>query len=411
MKIERLARELEGYVIDCRRRLHRMAEIGGREYKTSAFIEGEVKKLGLSVERAGQTGLLVTLDTGRPGSGVALRADMDALPVRENPCNLKREREVMSDDPNAFHACGHDAHVAMLLGAMQTLVRVKEELSGIVCFCFESDEESGHGWRDMLAALEGKKINTVFAIHVLSSLEHGLVSVEDGPRMTGMVGVNATFVGRGGHGSRPDLSINPVFCAANALNNLAVAAANQVDANEVLTLGITSIHGGDAFNVIPDRAKVLGSMRFFAPQVGEKALKMVKDVFALTAQMNNCSVEFDPMTSIMVIPTINDPDAAAMARETFRTLLGEDSVVPGHKWYASETFSGYLDRYKGAMAFLGVRNEELGCAAEHHNEYFDLDESALYRGVILYASYAQAALASGKVSAWQRKEKCPYNQD
>lgn len=404
-KLEQQARELENYVISCRRQVHRYAELGGREYQTGAFIEAEAEKLGLEVERVGQTGRLVILDTGRPGNGVALRADMDALPLKENPCNCKRNRVVVSDAPDTCHACGHDAHVAMLLGAMQILAQRREEWRGRVYFCFESDEESGTGWQDMVEALEKRQVHTVFALHVLSSLESGLISVDDGPRMSGMVRVDATFVGRGGHGSRPDLSINPVFAAAAALNNLAIAAANQVDANETVTLGITSIRGGEAYNVIPDRAQVLGTMRYFNLREGEKALQMLKSVFDHTAQMHRCMVEYSPLTCNYIIPTINDPEAASMAREALCRELGEEYVVSADKWYASESFSEYLRRYKGAMGFLGVRNEELGTTAEHHNEHFDVDESVLYRGVMSYAGYAIEALCSEKVAQWKPKSE------
>lgn len=400
--IRELAEGLESYVVECRRRLHRFPELGGQEFQTGDFVESEARKLGLQVERVGQTGRIVILDSGNPGPVVALRADMDALPVTENPRNSARVRDVISQNPGVCHACGHDAHVAMLLGAMKLLAGKKDSLRGRVLFCFESDEENGTGWPHMMAALENKGVCTAFAIHVWSALEHGLVAVDAGPRMSGMVAVKADFVGRGGHGSRPDLSINPVFAAAAALNNLAVAAANQVDANETLTLGITSIQGGSAYNVFPDRARVLGTMRYFKYEVGEQALEMLKEVFGSTAKMNRCTVEFDPLTRVYITPTVNDVDAAALADGAFRAVLPEGSVVSSEKWYASESFSEYLNRWKGAMAFLGIRNEELGCTAEHHNEYFDVDESVLVRGTMCYAAYAVAVQENPDMGKWKK---------
>lgn len=383
-----LGRKYERAVVGWRRELHRFPEPGGQEFRTGALVEARAKELGLTVLRVGPTGRIAVLDSAKAGRTVALRADMDALPVRENPNNLKYPRAVVSENEGYCHACGHDAHTAMLLGAMSILTEMREALTGRVLFCFESDEESGSGWPCMVAELERIGVDRCFAIHVLSSLEAGVVNIADGPRMSGMVRVNVDLVGKGGHGSRPDLSVNPVFAAAAALNNLAVAAANQVDANETLTLGITSIQGGLAFNVIPDRAKVLGTMRYFQPEVGEKALAMLKSVFDHTAAMHGCTVEYDPLTRVYLAPTVNDPGCAAMARRAVPAeWLGECG-----KWYASETFSQYLSRWPGAMGFLGVRNEEKGCAAEHHNEYFDLDESALWRGAVCYAGFALEAL-------------------
>ena len=402
-RIPELAKQYEEYTVQCRRQVHRYAELAGQEVKTAALIAGEARKLGLSVETVSATGLIVTLDTHRPGSGVVLRADMDALPIPENPRNMTRQRSVISEDPQTSHACGHDFHVAILLGAMRVLWELREELSGKIYFCFEEGEETGSGWPGMMQALEHRQVNTAFALHVASSMEHGLVCVDDGPRMGGMVGVDATFIGRGGHGSRPDLSVNPVFAAAAALCNLSVAFANQIDANETVTLGITSIQGGNAPNVIPDTARVLGSLRCFCLEEGKKALEILKRVFEDTAHMHRCRVEYGETNDILLRPTVNDPDASRLARQTLSAVLPQGTVVSSPKWYGSESFSEYLMRYKGAFGFLGGRNEALGCYAEHHNEYFDADESALRTGIICYAAYAAAALCSPEVSGWERK--------
>lgn len=386
-KLLKLGRKYEPDIIRWRRQLHRFPELGGREHRTAALVEAHAKALGLEVLRAGDFNRIAVLDTGREGKTILLRADMDALPVREEARNLAMERTVISEREGVCHACGHDAHTAMLLGAMSILRELREELTGRVLFCFESDEESGSGWPVLIPALEKLCVDRCFALHVLSSLESGVVNIADGPRMSGMVAVDVTFVGKGGHGSRPDLSVNPVFTAAAALNQLAVAAANQVDANETLTLGITTIDGGRAFNVIPDRAQVLGSMRYFKPEVGEQALEMLKSVCGHTAAIHGCTVEYGPMTRVYLAPTVNDPACAALAR---RAVPEEWQGACG-RWYASETFSKYLERWPGALGFLGIRNEALGCGAEHHNGHFDLDESALWRGAVCHAGFAVEA--------------------
>ena len=387
-KLLELAKEQEAAIIAWRRELHRFPEPGGQEERTGALVEAEARKLGLEVLRVGKTGRIAILDTGRAGKTIALRADMDALPVPEHPENQKGKRCVISENPGYSHACGHDAHTAMLLGAMGMLCEIKDTLSGKVLFCFESDEEGGTGWPFLVEKLEQIGVDRCFALHVLSSLDSGVVNIADGSRMSGMVAVNATFVGRGGHGSRPDLSVNPVFAAAAALGNLAVAAANQVDANETLTLGITSIQGGLAYNVIPDRAKVLGTMRYFKREVGEQALTMLKTVFDHTAAMHGCTVEYDPQTCIYVQPSVNDPESAAIARRA----IPESWLGDCDRWYASETFSACLTRWPGALGFLGIQNGELGSGAEHHNEHFDVDESVLWRGAMCYAGFAVEAL-------------------
>lgn len=387
-KLLELAKEVEPDIIAWRRELHRFPEPGGQEERTAALVEAQARRLGLEILQAGRTGRIAVLDTGRPGKTVLLRADMDALPVPEHPENLAGKRCCISENPGYSHACGHDAHTAMLLGAMEVLCRSRQMLRGRVVFCFESDEENGTGWPRQIPILERLGIDRCFALHVWNGLEAGMVNIADGPRMSGMVAVNAEFVGRGGHGSRPDLSVNPVFAAAAALGNLAVAAANQVDANETLTLGITSIQGGVAFNVIPDRARVLGTMRYFKPEVGERALVMLKNVFDHTAAIHGCTVEYDPQTRIYVEPTVNDPETAAMARRGIPTQWQAEC----DRWYASETFFACLNRWPGAMGFLGIRNEAAGSGAQHHNEHFDVDESVLWRGTACYVGFAAEVL-------------------
>ncbi|MEA4911007.1 MAG: amidohydrolase [Oscillospiraceae bacterium] len=408
--IEQQVKAAESYTIEMRRKLHRLAERSGFEYKTSAFIEEEAKKLGLPVERAGETGRIVTLDTGRPGNGVALRADIDALPLREDPENMQGPRACVSDDPNACHACGHDAHAAMLLSAMRVLYELRGALCGRIYFCFEWGEELGDGWADMLTQLKARDVNTVFALHVSTALEHGRLNIDDGARLAGYILVDATVRGRGGHGSRPDLSVNPVFCAAAILGNAAIAFANQITPGETATLGITSIRGDAATNnVFSDTARILGTIRYFSRAEGEKALAVFKSVCEHTAAMNKCSVGFAPMMAILFEPTINDPAAAAKARAWASELLPAGTLTQTPPWFATESFSKYLARYRGAFGFLGVRNEEKGCCAEHHNGKFDLDESALPVGVTALVAYAANAAADAEIAGWGYTE--PYGAD
>ncbi|MCR4710904.1 MAG: amidohydrolase [Clostridia bacterium] len=403
-RLPALAREQEAYIIGCRRQFHRQPETGGREKKTSAFIRQEAEKLGLPVEEVSTTGLLVTLDTGRPGSSVALRADIDALPIQESPDNAKGPRAVISENPGVAHLCGHDAHTGMLLGAMQVLNKVKSELCGKIYFCFEEGEETGTGFGGMVDALQKRNVNTVFGLHVASELEHGQVSVVSGARMAGTQEIDVTFIGRGGHGSRPDLSINPVYTAAAAVCELAIAFANQIDPNDPVTLGITSITGGNAANVFPDTARVRGSMRFFSAEAGKRALNIVKKVFEKTAEMHNCQVDFGAQMSVFLLPVVNDEDAVRVAKAAFTKALPDARLATLERSFGSETFSHYLASFKGVFAHLGIRNEELGVTAGYHNEHFDVDESALVTGTVCHCAYAIAATTDPEIAAWTWRE-------
>ena len=366
----------QDYVIESRRTIHRFAEVSGKEFKTSAFIEEEIKK-------AGDTGWIAILDTGKPGSRIALRADIDALLVPEEPNNLAGPRVVVSDDPHTSHACGHDAHTAMLLGAMRVLAEQRDNLTGVIYFCFEEGEEDGRGILAMLNQLSAHGVDVCWGIHVYAGLESGKICVSAGPRMAGAAGVGIKVIGRGGHGSRPDMSVNPVFCAASILTNTATAWVNQITAGRTVTLGVTSIQGGEAPNVIPDTADILGSLRFFNDEEGEKAVRIFKNVAEHTAAMNNCQVQFDDRFCVLCAPVINDEYYSNLISAALPEVLLENVTVSScEPWYASESFSCYRRICPSVLAHLGINNPSYGSGAAHHNGFFDVDEGVLSTGVI-----------------------------
>ena len=390
--ILRLAEEFEPYIIQCRRKVHALAEPCTQEFKTKAFILEEVNKLGLPYEEVPTNSVIVKLDTGRPGMTVALRADIDALPVKENPDNLAGPRGCRSEHDGYCHACGHDGHTAMLLGAMQVLTRLKDDLCGTVLFCFEEGEEQGTGVEALLEALKKYNVDRCWGIHVYAGLEEGKISVDPGPRMAGGCGLGVTFKGKGGHGSRPDMAANPVFAGAAFLVNLETAMAQQITAGQTVTQGVTMFHGGDAANIIPETAKINGTFRFFNEEEGQKALDRYKAVAQATAGMYKCSVEFDENVRLFGGPVINDKDCAAVAKEALVDILPAGTVVECEPWYASESFSQWLRAYPGVFAFLGINNEPAGFGAIHHNEKFDFDEKVLRTGAIATAKYVAAWL-------------------
>ncbi len=386
-EIIRLSEEKRDYVIECRRTVHRYAEPGGKERKTSRFIRQELEEKGLRVLKAGDTGLIAVLDTGKEGAHILLRADMDALPIPEAGENLTQKRACISENKGTCHACGHDAHTAMLLGAVRILADNREKLTGVVYACFESGEETGSGVGDMIEALKQFRIDTCFALHVYSELESGRICVEPGARMAGTSVIDLLVKGRGGHGARPDLAANPVFCAAAMLNNLAAAWPNRLDPYEMVTLGITRIQGGDSCNIIPETARVGGTLRFFHEEAAGKAVAILRKVIDHTAEMNDCMVEYLKAPEDFLSPVVNDQTYAKMAKKRLESLLPEGSVVFSRPWCASETFARYTREYPGVFAYLGIRNEAFGFGAPHHSPYFDVDEEALATGVMAMLAY------------------------
>ena len=391
--IKELAEQQEEYIIRCRRAIHSLAETAAQEFKTKAFILEQVKELGLTWEEVPTTSLIVKMNTGKPGPVIALRADIDALPMKEDPQNLKGPRTCISSQEGTCHACGHDAHSAMLLGAMRILSAMRKELRGTILFCFEEGEEPLTGVDALLQALEKYQVDRVWAIHVYAELEEGKISVEPGPRMAGACIPSVRFTGRSGHGSRPDLAINPLFCGASFLNNLCTAFCNEIPAGETVTMGITTFHCGTANNIIDNAAEIGGSFRFFSKEAGEKAKEIFKRVAESTAAMHRCQAEFLPDFSFWNVPVVNDTDCALSAQKVLKELFSENVLASCPPWYAGESFARWLSRYPGALAFLGIRNPEAGYGAAHHNEKFDLNEAVLKKGAASTAACAAQWLA------------------
>ena len=395
-QIKKLVEEQEQYIIDCRHKLHAIPEVCSKEVKTKAFLMEEIKKSGLPYEEVPTNSIIVKLDTGRPGKVVALRADIDGLPVKESEENLTGPRVCRSEHDGYCHACGHDAHMSMLLGALKVLPQLKDQLSGTILFCFEEGEEQGTGIKALLAALDKYNVDVCWGIHVYAELEEGKMSVDAGPRMASDIGTMVNFKGKGGHGSRPDMARNPVFAAAAFLNNLSMAFGQQVTAGETVTLGITMFHAGEAANVIADTAELGGTFRFFNMEEGQRAADRFVKTAEHTAAMFDCTAEFPRGKPVVAGgPVINDAAAAALAQKVLPEVLPEGTVVPCEPWYASESFGQWLRKYPGVFAFLGIKNEEAGFGALHHNEKFDFNDKVLKLGALATVRYAVEWLAQG----------------
>ncbi|MCY7007028.1 amidohydrolase [Fusobacterium simiae] len=380
-KILDLAKKQEDYIINMRRTFHKYPELSGEEFKTRELIIKELENLNVPYRLLSGTGIIATIEGKNHGKNVLLRADIDALPVKEEKYNLKQVKECVSEIDGICHACGHDAHMAILLGAIRVLKEIQNDFSGTVYCCFEEGEETNCGIDTMIEALKDYSIDKCFGLHVYNKLEAGKINIEPGPRMAGAVGIGFDIIGKGGHGSRPDLSINPIIPAAHIITQINSAFINQITAEETVTLGIGMLRAGEATNIIPDRAYIGGTARFFNKLEGEKALKIIETISKSTALSFNCDIEYEKRNKIILYPVINDEECVLSLQEKLKEICGEKVLENCDKWYASETYSRYLEKYPGVLAFLGIKNNELGIGAEHHNSKFDIDESSLVLGV------------------------------
>ncbi|MDR0757078.1 MAG: amidohydrolase [Tannerella sp.] len=371
-------RAKESYMKEVRGYLHEHPEVSSGEYATARFLQSEVAKSGLPVTKVQGTGFYAVLDTRRPGKTVGLRTDIDALPIHENPENLKQRKKWVSTVDGVSHACGHDGHMAILLGAMKILCEMKDELRGKIVFIFEEGEETGAGIDQMVEALAPLHIDAFYGNHLRSSIRTGEFFVREGALMAGAGTVSFDITGRGGHASRPDLSINPIFAAADILGGISIAWNNQRDITKTLTLGISQIHGGAANNVIPNSVFIGGTIRFFDRDEAEKGFDIIRRVAANTAAAHRCDARFRDDMDILLLPVVNDGKLTALAHSAIEEIYpGSTLTSDEHIWYAAETFSKYSSLAPSVFVFAGIRNDELGSGAEHHNDRFDLDEDAL----------------------------------
>lgn len=386
-EVRKQIQQQDSYIRDIRKHFHLHPELSGQEVETAKYLKAELKKLGgISIHDVpGSTGFYAILDTGHDGKTIGLRTDIDGLPIEESPVNGEgKPKKWVSLNKGVTQGCGHDGHMAILLGTARILSNLRSQLRGRFVFIFEEGEESNSGIRPMIAALQadGVKFDVIYGNHVASNVPSGLLFVKEGPIMAGMATLAYNIVGRGGHVSRPDKSINPVFAAANVLTSISIAWNNQRDLEKLVTLGVTQLEGGQVYNVIPNSVFIGGSLRFFDREAGEHALQLVKQVSESVAAAHGCTVSYTERMKVDLPPVSNDTTYTRHAQREIEALYpGHVVSDPQYVWYGSETFALYSQLAPTVFTLVGVNNPEVGSTAQHHNDKFDLDEDALQYGV------------------------------
>jgi amidohydrolase len=383
--LRRQADELAPRLVAWRRELHRHPELGFEVHRTAAFVENRLRELGLDVRTGvGRSGVVGILRGPAAGPAVLLRADMDALPIQE-----VGGREYGSAVPGRMHACGHDAHTAMLLGAATLLASRRGELSGHVLLCFQPAEEGQGGGRAMIedGVLDLAEVAGVFALHVWSQFPAGTLHVRVGPMMAAQDEFAARLVGRGGHGALPHQAVDPVVAASQAIVALQSVVSRSIDPTESAVLTVGTLQAGHAPNVIPAEARMEGTLRSFDARVRETLRRRVHDVLEGTARASGCGLEFELRPGYP--PVVNDAAAVERVRAAAGRVFGEANVHEARPMAAAEDFAYFLERRPGAFVLLGAGNESRGITAPHHSPEFDIDESVLPRGAELLARLAR----------------------
>ena len=381
METTQLAKENKDYVISLRRYFHQYPELSMEEFEISKKIKEELDKMRIKYVSVGGTGIIANIKGNKPGKTIALRADMDALPVEELT-NFQYKSKI----DGHMHACGHDAHMAMLLGAAKILNDMKDQINGTVRLIFQPAEENAKGAHAMIkdGALDG--VDSIFGIHIWAQVPVGKVSIEPGPRMASTDWFYIDVKGKGGHGSQPENCIDAVVVSSAIVMNLQTLVSRETRPHNPLVLSIGILNSGTKLNVIAEEGHMEGTTRCFDPELRkqlpikmERIIKSTAEAFGATA-----TLKYDFAGSAV----INDPQCAEIGQGSVEKILGKEGNYHFEKVTGGEDFCHYLDKVPGALAFVGCKNDERNCCYAHHNGKFAIDEDSLEIGTALYAQYA-----------------------
>ncbi len=349
--IDRLAKEVEAKVIEWRRDIHQNPELSNREFRTAKFIAAHLQKLGLEVQTGvAKTGVVALLKGGKPGLVVALRADMDALPVVEAvdlPFASKAKGEYEGKEVGVMHACGHDTHVAILMGVAEMFAKVKDQLPGTIKFIFQPAEEGPPRGEEGGAALmvkegvlENPKPNAIFGLHVVAMMNTGSIGYRAGPMMAAADILRIKVKGRQTHGSAPWSGVDPIVTAAQIVMGLQTIVSRQVNiTNEPAVVTIGSIHGGNRFNIIPEEVEMVGTIRTLDEGMRDDIHKRIKTTAEMIAASQGASVQVEIEKPYAV--TINDEELTALMVPTLKRVAGEKNVFIRAKTTGAEDFAFY----------------------------------------------------------------------
>ncbi len=383
--LKRRVEDVRGSLVSWRRELHKKPELGFEEHETAALVAGRLRELKLVVEtgvaKTGVVGVLQAAQAARPP--VLLRADMDALPIDEAP-----GRPYRSEVPGRMHACGHDGHMAMLLGAAEVLTGAREHLDRDVVFCFQPGEEGFGGADAMIKAgvLSKHGVGEVYGLHLWSLFPVGTVQIRPGPAMAAQDEFVATVIGKAGHGAMPHEAVDPVLAAAQAIVALQSIVARSVDPVQPAVVSVGAVRAGTAANVIPESATMHGTLRSFDPGIRELLRRRVREVLEGTASAAGCRCEFTLYPGYPAV--INEAASVERVRRHATAVVGASNVVEPAPMAAAEDFAYFLNERPGAFAFIGAGNVSRGITAPHHSPSFDIDESALPIGTELLVRIA-----------------------
>ncbi|MBN1604045.1 MAG: amidohydrolase [Chitinispirillaceae bacterium] len=387
-KIVDIVNNMYPEIVGIRRNIHQNPELSGQEYKTAELVYNRLKNLGLDpVYYLEKTSVITPVKNGA-GKSVILRADMDALPIEE-----KSGLEYCSTSRGVMHACGHDMHTSILLGAASLLLQMKHLWQGTVHLLFQPSEEVEPGGAyTLLSGGHLPKADSIFGLHVNTDHDTGTVGVKDGLDFAGITAFDVVVNGKGGHGATPEVTVDPIVCASTLVIQLQTLVSREVSPFVPVTLTIGEFKAGSQRNVIPDQALLHGTIRCHSRELLEKLMNRITEMVSATAQSFRTQAEVNFLKTFP--PTNNDPSIAAHFASVFESIVGEGTAIIRHNpsMYA-EDFAFYQQILKGVFIHLGVRQKNgTFNGSGLHSSSFIPDEEAIRTGIIAHFCYVMSEL-------------------
>ena len=393
--LERNFKDIEQKVIDWRRDIHQNPELGNREFRTATLVAKHLRSLGMEVKtEVGVTGVIGVLKGGQPGPVVALRADMDALPVLERtPISFASKATTFYEgkETAVMHACGHDSHVAILMGVAEILSGMQKELKGTVKFIFQPAEEGApkgeEGGAELMVkegALNNPKVDVIFGLHINAQVEVGKITYRPGGMFAGVGDMKITVKGKSSHGAEPWSSVDPIVVSAQIINNLQTIVSRNVNVTKnaaVVTIG--AIHGGNRSNIIPEQVEMLGTVRTLSEADEKLVFERIRQIVTKTAEANGTEATLELPYSSHYPVTFNNIALTAKMLPSLQKSTGAENVVLVPAETGAEDFSFFANEVPGFYFYVGAlpKGKDPETSAPHHTPEFYLDESGFITGV------------------------------
>ena len=395
LQSETIIEGIEQKVIDWRRDIHENPELGNREVRTAALVTKHLESLGMDVQtKVGVTGVIGVLKGGLPGPVIALRADMDALPVLERtPVSFASKVKTVynGSETSVMHACGHDSHVAILMGVAEVLTAKQKDLKGIVKFIFQPAEEGApkgeEGGAELMVkegALKNPDVDVIFGLHINSQIEAGKITYRPGGMFAGVGDLKITVKGKSSHGADPWSSVDPIVTSAQIINNLQTIISRNVNITRnaaVVTIG--AIHGGNRSNIIPEQVEMLGTVRTLSESDEELIFERIRQIVTKTAEANGAEAIVELPYSSHYPVTFNNIDLTAKMLPSLKKTAGESNVLLVPAETGAEDFSFFANEVPGLYFYIGgmPKGQDPKTTASHHTPDFYLEESGFILGV------------------------------